>query len=350
MAKAQGQFTIIDYNDAITLAGFINSNLSRTQMYNPDNGAYTPDWSKTNLVLTPSLFAAGDNTDIIADTAVQSVTWYEDNSATAITAGGNYALSGTKNHILTVKGNVMAGLPGKDFRCVVTYKDPTTELTISETMSISFSRVVNGSGITALDVTTPDGNIFKNGEVTSLTAKAQLWRGSVVDETNVTYQWYKLNASITTDQGGGVGWEKLSNASNKYAGVATDTLTVYGAVVDSYATFKCVAKDTDSASATYNETFENVASFVDMNDPITVEILSTGGAFFKNGIGASTMTAKVYRAGEEIDTAGAGSYSWSKYNAEGVLDASWTTKTGKTIEVGSEDVTKKATFVCDVEV
>lgn len=350
MAKAQGQFTIIDYNDAITLAGYISSNLSRTQMYNPDNGSYNPDWSNTNLVLTPSLFLAGGSNDLITDTAVQSVTWYEGNSTTAITTGGNYALSGTKNHILTVKGNVMAGLPGKDFRCVVTYKDPTTELTIPETMSISFSRVVNGSGITDLDVTTPNGNIFKNNEVTSLTAKAQLWRGSVVDETNVTYQWYKLNPSIATDQGGGVGWEKLSNATNKYAGVATDTLTVYGAVVDSYATFKCVAKDTDSASATYNETFENVASFVDMNDPISVEILSTGGAFFKNGVGSSSLTAKVYRAGEEIDTGGAGSYSWSKYDKDGDLDSSWTIKTGKTIEVGSADVTAKATFVCDVEV
>lgn len=350
MAKAQGQFTIIDYNDAVTLTGFINSNLSKTQMYNPDNGSYTPDWSKTNLVLTPSLFVAGSANDVVASTDVVSVAWYEGSSETPITSAGSYALSGTKNHILTVKGNVMAGQPGKDFRCVVSYKDPTTELTIAHAMSISFSRVVNGSGITALDVTTPNGNIFKNNEVTSLTAKAQLWRGSVVDETNVTYQWYKLNPSITTDQGGGAGWEKLSNATNKYAGVATATLTVYGDVVDSYATFKCVAKDTDSASATYNETFENVASFVDMNDPITVEILSTGGAFFKNGVGSSSLTAKVYRAGKEVDAGGSGSYSWSKYNKDGNLDSSWTTKTGKTIEVGSADVTAKATFVCDVEV
>lgn len=350
MATAQGQFTIIDYNDAITLTGFISSNLSKTQMYNPDNGSYTPDWSSTNLVLTPSLFKAGDGTDVIASTEVQSVAWYEGTSGTAITTGGSYALSGTKNQILTVKGNVMAGLPGKDFRCVVSYKDSTTELVLAHAMSISFSRVVNGSGITALDVTTPNGSIFKNNEVASLTAKAQLWRGSLVDETNVSYQWYKLNASITTDQGGGVGWEKLANASNKYAGVATDTLTVYAASVDSYATFKCVAKDTDSTSATYNETFENVASFVDMNDPISVEILSTGGAFFKNGEGSTTLTAKVYQAGEEIDTGGTGSYTWNKYNKDGVLDSTWTEKTGKSITVGGDDVTAKATFVCDVEV
>lgn len=350
MAKAQGQFTIIDYNDAINLTGYISSNLSKTQMYNPDNGTYNPDWSSTNLVLTPSLFLAGDGTDIIASTEVQSVAWYEGSSETAITTGGSYALSGTKNQILTVKGNVMAGLPGKDFRCVVSYKDNTTELTIAHAMSISFSRVVNGSGITALDVTTPGGNIFKNGSVSSLTAKAQLWRGSLVDSTNVSYQWYKLNPSITSDQGGGAGWEKLSNAASKYAGATSDTLTIYAAVVDSYATFKCVATDTDSTSATFNETFENVASFVDMNDPISVQIFSTGGGFFKNGEGSSVLTAKVYQAGEEIDTGGNGSYTWSKYDKDGELDSSWTEKTGKSITVGSADVDAKSTFVVDVEV
>lgn len=40
MSKAQGQFTIIDYNDALTLTGYIGSNLAKTQMYNPDNDSY----------------------------------------------------------------------------------------------------------------------------------------------------------------------------------------------------------------------------------------------------------------------------------------------------------------------
>ena len=65
MSKAQGQFTIIDYNDALTLTGYIGSNLAKTQMYNPDNNTYTPDWSDTNLVLTPSLYVIGTTTDQI---------------------------------------------------------------------------------------------------------------------------------------------------------------------------------------------------------------------------------------------------------------------------------------------
>ena len=39
MSRAQGQFTIIDYNDALTLTGYIGSNHPKTQMYNPATAA-----------------------------------------------------------------------------------------------------------------------------------------------------------------------------------------------------------------------------------------------------------------------------------------------------------------------
>ena len=147
MSKAQGQFTIIDYNDALTLTGYIGSNLAKTQMYNPDNGSYTPDWKTKNLVLTPSLYVIGTTADQIATANVTSVKWYVGDNNTAITAGTNYGLSGAKSHILTVKANVMAELPGIDYRCVITYKDESTGLSLTHPLTISFSRVVNGSGI-----------------------------------------------------------------------------------------------------------------------------------------------------------------------------------------------------------
>lgn len=347
--KSTSSFTIIDFNDAITLSGYIASNLAKTQMFNPDNDSYTPNWASTNLVLTPSVYVAGTSTDKITSTEVQSVKWYEGNSTTAITTGGSYALSGTKNHILTVKSNVMAGLPGKDFRCEVVYLDSTTQLSLNYVMSISFSRVVNGSGIVDLIVTTPSGNVFKNSEVTSLTAKAELWRGSTIDTTNVSYQWYKMDSSVSTDEGGGVGWKKLSNAENAYAGVTTNTLTIYSSQVDSYGTFKCVGKDTDSTSATYNQTFIDTASFIDNSDPIQVIIESSGGSVFKNGSGSSVLTAKVFQAGVEIDTDGAGTYTWSKYDKDGNKVSSFS-KTGKTLSVGSSDVDVKSTFVVDVTI
>lgn len=348
MATAQSQFTIVDFNDAITLTGYINSNLSKTQMYNPDNGTYNPDWTENNLVLTPSLFLRGGSDDLIQSSAVQSVSWYKDDGDTALTSGSTYDINAT-THALTVKSNVMANETGVSYRCVVTYYDDSTKLSIPCVMDIAFSRVVNGSGITALDVTTPNGNIFKNGSITSLTAKAELWRGSVVDTDKVSYQWYKLDPSVSTNQGGGVGWAKLTDAANKYSGSTTNVLTIYGTEVNSYATYKCVATDTDSTSATHNQTFENVASFVDMNDPINVVIESTGGSFFKNGEGETRLTARVYQNGVEIDTAGEANYTWSKYDAESNLVSGWT-RNGKGIDIGAGDVDVKSTYVVTVVV
>lgn len=349
MSVAQGQFTIIDYNDAITLTGYIGSNLQKTQMYNPDNNSYNPDWSSTNLVLTPSLYLAGSTEDKITSTEVQSVKWYENTSTTAITSSGNYSLGGAKSHILTVKANVMSGQPGVDYRCEVEYLDSTTNLTIKHVMSISFSRTVNGSGITDLIVSTPNGNVFKNSEVTSLTAKAELWRGSTIDTTNVSYQWYKMDSSVTTDQGGGVGWAKISDGASTYSGSTTNTLTIYSSQVDSYATFKCVCTDEDSTSNTYQNEFYDTASFIDNSDPMLVIIESTGGDVFKNGVGDTILTAKVYQGGKEIDTAGSGTYVWSKYDADSNLVTSFS-KTGKTLSVGSNDVDVKATFICNVTI
>lgn len=354
MSRAQGQFTIIDYNDALTLTGYIGSNHPKTQMYNPDNGSYTPNWASTNLVLTPSLYIIGTTTDQITSANVTSVKWYEGTSTTAITANTTYGLSGTKSHILTVKANTMAGKASIDYKCVISYKDDSTGLTLTHPLSISLSRVVNGSGIVDLLVTTPSGNVFKNTEVSSLTAKAELWRGSTVDTTNVTYKWAMMDPSVTSsssagyDADFGVGWRKLTDTSGQYTGTTTATITIYPAAVDSYAVLKCCAKDTDSASATYNSKFYDVATFIDNSDPLQVIITSTGGDVFKNGVGSTTLTAVVYQAGSAIDSAGTGTYTWTKYNKDGTIDTSWGTsghKTGKTLSVSGSDVTTKATFM-----
>ena len=214
--------------------------------------------------------------------------------------------------------------------------------------------MVNGSGIVDLLVTTPNGNVFKNEEVASLTAKAELWRGSTVDTTKVSYKWAVMDASVTAtsstgyDADFGIGWRKLSDTADKYTGTATNTLTVYAAAVNSYAVFKCCAQDTDSASASYNTKFFDVATFIDNSDPLQIIVTSTGGDVFKNGQGTTVLTAVCYQAGSEVDAAGNGSYTWTKYNKDGVVDTSWGTngsKTGKTLSVSSADVDTKATFM-----
>lgn len=353
MAIATGQFTIIDYNDALTLTGFIGSNHPKTQIFNPDNGGYTPNWSATNLVLTPSLYKLGTTTDIITTAQVQLVEWFEvaNGKETKIVANTTYSFSGAKSHILTVKSNVLSSVSAKDYNVIVTYRDETTNLDLQYKTGITFSKVTNGGGIVDAIAWAPDGNVFKNGTVESLIAECDLWRGSVVDTTLVTYQWYKQDASVTSDQGGGVGWRKLDSTTNYgVTGYTTRKITVPSGAVASFAVFKCIIKDTDSSSNSHNQAFSDSVSFIDNSDPYQVTITSSGGDIFKNGVGSTVLTAKVFQAGTEIDSNGTKfAYKWYKYDKNGALDVAFggpgvNFKSGKTLAVGDSDVDVKGTF------
>lgn len=349
MALATGQFTIVDYNDALTLTGYINSSLAKTQQFNPDNGAYSPDWVSTNLVLTPSLYKLGTATDIISNVAVTSVKWYDSVAPTVVLVSNtDYVVAVASPYSLTVKTNKLTGVPAKDYIVEITYHDASTNLDLMFKTSISFSKVTNGGGITDCVSWSPNGDVFKNGTVASLKIHCDLWRGSVIDTTLVTYVWFQQDATQVTDVGGGIGWKKLSDVASMVTGTATNEITVFPNQVQNFGVFKPQIKDTDPASNTYNQYFYDTCTIADQSDPYQVTITSTGGDTFKNGVGSSSLTAKVFQAGAEIDVAGSlYTYTWSIYNNAGVLstfNGGASTKTGKTIAVGDLDVAVKATF------
>ena len=71
-----------------------------------------------------------------------------------------------------------------------------------------------------------------------------------------------MDPSVTTDQGGGKGWRKLTNTANMYTGVTTTQITVYNKAVDSVQSFKCII--TDSSGNDY----QDFVTFNDYTDPI----------------------------------------------------------------------------------
>ena len=221
-------------------------------------------------------------------------------------------------------------------------------------MDITFTKVSSGSGIADAICIAENGNIFKNGDISSLTASCDLWRGSTIDTTLVSYQWYIMDSSVSTDQGGGVGWKKLTNTTGKYTGVTTRLITVYPDAVPNVAVFKCVITDTDSSSDTYNGTFYDTITFTDLSDNIQMTIVSSGGDTFVNSQGSTVLTARLFRGGAEIDISGTQyTYKWYKYDKDANLITGWggsvDYKTGKNLSVGSSDVDVKATFRCEVE-
>lgn len=150
----------------------------------------------------------------------------------------------------------------------------------------------SGENSKILQVATPQGYIFNNGSG-NLQITASLINGGSVQASGVTYQWYKFNpSSSSTDK-----YEALSNAANAYSGVTTNTLTVWGSQVDSYASFRC--------TATYDgDPYVGYASLEDKTDPISVSIISTVGTQIVNGNGVGCFYARVIKnngQGTELD-------------------------------------------------
>lgn len=227
MALASGFISIIDASDAVTLTGYTTSNSAKNVMYNPDTKASSPEWSSVNLVLTPTIFAAGTTNEILTyylsriKTNTQLWRYRADGAApvtinvgggTSVTDSSLFTVSLGANGspgtapTLTVKKNVFGtasdnpagsstAVNGITFEYECIYTDPNTGLDTKFTQSIDFSRLSNSASIANAFTWAPQGNIFKNALIATLTAQTDLWRGAVTDSTNVQYYWYKQDST-----------------------------------------------------------------------------------------------------------------------------------------------------------
>ncbi len=85
----------------------------------------------------------------------------------------------------------------------------------------------------------------------------------------------------------------------------------------------------------------------------TVYVESKHGTTFRNGIISTTLSARVYRGGEEItDLIPESNFSWRRTSRDVESDAVWnsTPHYGKEIEITEDDVWCKAVFDCEVEI
>lgn len=130
-----------------------------------------------------------------------------------------------------------------------------------------------------LQLATPDGNVFENGEGT-LDIVATIYDGTtdVSAQSGTSYQWAKFSNGSYAD---------ISGATSR-------TLTVSGSTVDGYASYRC-------AVGYGGNTYYQYMSLIDKTDPLQVTILSSVGDKLVNGNGVGALYAKVYRKGEEVD-------------------------------------------------
>ena len=188
---------------------------------------------------------------------------------------------------------------------------------VSTTLQIRWSKVNTGltgaAGASAVTFTiyAPDGTVFVNGAGT-LTIATQAYQGSTAITSGATYVWQKYS---------GGSWSTISDQTG-------NSLEVEGSTVTGTASFRCVM--------TYGgETYQDVITLIDKTDNYQATIDSTGGNIFKNTIGSSTLTCRLWQAGQEVDVDGsAHTYTWTRMDKDGnALDTERAWKTGKSIQV-----------------
>lgn len=88
------------------------------------------------------------------------------------------------------------------------------------------------------------------------------------------------------------------------------------------------------------------------DDGISVNITSSAGSVFKNGVGETILSAHIYSGGEEItDTLDSSCFIWSRKSENEVSDAAWNAEHfggSKEIKITGDDVDKHATFFCNI--
>lgn len=144
------------------------------------------------------------------------------------------------------------------------------------------------------------------------------------------------------------------------------TTGIQGSLSSSKDTYKVSAMTVDSGEITFvakykTTTLTKVAKIVkvkqgtpgeDGESPYNVELISSNGLIFKNGVISTIIHAIVFKGNENItDLLDANQFRWTKTNADGSPDLIWNAMHAggtKSIIIETDDVNKRATFSCDI--
>lgn len=365
---SSGQITIVDLYDAPALNAWISASATTTQTYNNQTKQYTPNYASSPLKLTLNLTKAGSANSIIgAD--VTNVKWTRiiggtSTEVTSTTATDVEFKGGVANSVLTTKTNIPVDSNSIIWQVEGTYTVPDTKLPVVFQATINLILVQLAKSAVVTMVSAPNGDFFRNGTPSSLKSTADVYKDGSISSGSRKFKWFASDTSVTTSQDAdaGVGWRKITattgttlevvNSGFDVAVTTQGVLTVYPDAVINAQTYLIVVTDNDGGTA--GTKIKQYITFKNMDDPTMVVIDSSGGTILKNGNGSTKLTARLYRNGEEIDTAGTTyTYKWTKWENNVLVPNFGGTgiafKLGKVLSVGNADINSTSTFKVEVE-
>lgn len=338
-------FTITKSKKALNGTSAKVLSISGPMAFSYADGASTPSVSQITLTATCTNFT-GSSTNIIWTNAKTGA-----ELGKGLTLNIVHTNTGFVNNVLEVKAHYSGDTKVFDTHTII--------------------KVFDGKSTVSGYIWGPQGNIIKNGEMSTLPLEAVVFNGSSNVTSSAKFRWVKVSSS-----------EGEVNLPNN----TSSTITINASDIPNLLVVKCYM--------TYSgTTIQDTIVLEDRMDPIQATVFSTAGDTFKNGTGETHLVARIIRNGEEIDSisvvqskpssGGTGEiiylstdnkyykwsgsawteidipeagvnahskfrYTWYKYNEIGVQVSGWSRK-GKIIRVQSSEVTQKASFVVEVE-
>lgn len=231
------QQTFVDITDQRKLSAYITSNLPKTQSEDPNTlpHEYAPDWTSSNLVLTPVIFL--DQTSVALSATGLTITWKrkDGTSAESSLAAGETAANG----ILTVNANKLSASDSGmiTYICYISYYDSETKNTVNISSDITYTLVRNAENAKFAYVTA-DTYVFKYDTSSTLVGATQATLTAQVQGVTISKWQYKNSSGA---------WANYPTTSDNTS-ITGGTLVVkptHSVFVNNVAQIKCVTSDSD---------------------------------------------------------------------------------------------------------
>ena len=293
--QAFSSISVVDLSDVGSINMYTTSNLPLSVIYDPNQngGTYSPNWTSSNLVITPVISYNGQSLSLTATGLVITYTKKE-GSGTATAIGSGETVSGGK---LTVSANKLASVSSGQltYICTIQYTDPDTGVPISAESSLTYNLVTMASELKYAGITGENTFLYNTNRTIVgtgiITLTADLTNCSVV-------QWQYKNS-----EGNFVAFPTTNNQS-----VSGNTLSVHHDEAniwlnDKIAVIKLVTNDNDVYDITQiNKIYDGAAgnstvAAVLSNENHVVAVKSDGTV--KSWAGASTEI-HIYEGGNDV--------------------------------------------------
>lgn len=221
MAISYGSITIVDITDIGEFSVYPRANGSRTQIYNPDAVThYVPDWSTSNIVITPVAYYA--STDVSTEA---TYTWQRrdgNGQLTALEANEVVSTVDGNKGVLTISDNKLGTSNTGILSYVVTAHYTVDGTSLEAIGQIDFSLTRQGS--TAKTAKINGENIFKYNSAGALVGNSSITLTGTVAGVNITGWQYKNGNSWTTYPNSGSGASLVVNHTDSV--FSNDTVTI----------------------------------------------------------------------------------------------------------------------------